>query len=200
MDSDTVIRAQNGDRDAFTSLAEAIGGRFHAAAFSILRDRSLAEDATQQALLTVWRKLPQLRDPERFQAWSYRLLVNECYAQSKVEKRWISGSSSPGPAIEAMAVDEYGTVVDRDQLERAFRRLSIDHRTSVVLHHYLGMTVGQVAHATDAPVETVRSRLRYALRAMRSAIEADSRTAASGTASGETTVFAAEIDTRGGRR
>ena len=68
MDSEVVVRAQDGDRGAFSSLAQAIGGRFHAAASSILRDRSLAEDATQRALPRIWRKLPQRRDPDRFEA------------------------------------------------------------------------------------------------------------------------------------
>ncbi len=173
MQSDVVIRAQNGDRTAFASLAEAVGGRFHSAAYSILRDRSLAEDATQQALVSIWRNLPQLRDPERFEAWSYRLLVNACYALSKTERRWLPRMLAP--AREPIADDGIEQVVDRDQLERAFRHLSVDQRTVIVLHHYLGLTVGQVADAVDAPVETVRSRLRYALRAMRAAIEADTR-------------------------
>lgn len=176
MQSDVVIRAQNGDRDAFASLAEAVGGRFHSAAYSILRDRSLAEDATQQALVNIWRNLPQLRDPARFEAWSYRLLVNACYALSKSERRWLPRMLRS--AREPVADDDIEHVVERDQLERAFRHLSVDQRTAIVLHHYLGLTVGEVADAVDAPVETVRSRLRYALRAMRAAIEADTRESA----------------------
>lgn len=75
MDTELVIRAQHGDEEAFTSLAVAVGDRLHAVAHRILRDTDLAEDATQQALLSIWRDLPQLRDPARFDAWSYRLLV-----------------------------------------------------------------------------------------------------------------------------
>ena len=70
------------------------------------------------------------------------------------------------------------SVVDRDQLERGFRRLSIDHRAVVVLHHYLDMTVDEVAQTLGVPVGTVRSRLHYAMRALRSALEADARPAA----------------------
>ena len=170
-----MVRAQNGDRGAFARLAECIGGRLHAAAHSILHDRSLVEDATQQALVDVWRNLPQLRDPERFEAWSYRLLVNACYAQAKAERRWMPGLKAPASAREPVALDDVGRIMDRDQLERAFRRLSVEQRTAVVLHHYLGLSIGQVAEAVDAPVETVRSRLRYSLRVMRAAIEADAR-------------------------
>ena len=63
MDTDLIGRAQRGDEEAFASLAVAAGDRLHAVAHRILRDIELAEDATQQALLTIWRDLPQLRDP-----------------------------------------------------------------------------------------------------------------------------------------
>ena len=85
MDTDLIGRAQHGDEEAFASLAVRVGDRLHAVAFRILRDTALAEDASQQALLTIWRDLPQLRDPARFDAWSYRLLVRACYTEGR---RW----------------------------------------------------------------------------------------------------------------
>src|SRR6186713_774765 len=88
MDTDLVTRAQHGDEEAFASLAVAIGDRLHAVAHRILRDLDLAEDATQQALLAIWRDLPQLRDPARFDAWSYRLLVRACYAEGRRNRQW----------------------------------------------------------------------------------------------------------------
>ena len=65
--------------------------------------------------------------------------------------------------------------LERDRLWRGFARLSVEHRAVVVLHHYLGQTQGQVADTLDIPVETVRSRLRHAMRGLRAAIEADER-------------------------
>src|SRR6202795_558907 len=88
MDTNLVRLAQNGDKGAFTSLAAAMADRFLAASNRMLRDLSLAEAATQQALLSVWRDLPQLRDPARFDAWSYRLLVRACYAEGRRTRRW----------------------------------------------------------------------------------------------------------------
>jgi DNA-directed RNA polymerase specialized sigma24 family protein len=136
MDIQLVQRAQRGDEEAFASLAVAAGDRLHAVAHRILRDTELAEDATQQALLSIWRDLPQLRDPARFDAWSYRLLVRACYAEGRRTRHW-----QPGLRVvsdnEPAAADTFGSVADRDQLERGFRRLSIDHRAVVVLHHYL---------------------------------------------------------------
>jgi RNA polymerase sigma-70 factor (ECF subfamily) len=174
MDFGLVTRAQHGDEAAFASLAVAAGNRLHAVAFRILRDTDLAEDATQQALLTVWRDLPQLRDPARFDAWSYRLLVRACYAEARRSRRPASNLHLL-PADEPMAVDGLDVVVDRDQLERGFRRLSIDHRAVVVLHHYLDMPLDQVADTLGVPAGTVRSRLHHAMRGLRAALDADAR-------------------------
>ena len=174
MDTDLVKLAQNGDKGAFTTLVAARADRFLAASHRILRDFSLAEDATQQALLTIWRDLPQLRDPARFDAWSYRLLVRACYAEASQTRRWTPNIRLL-PADEPMAGDELNAVVNRDQLDRGFRRLSIDHRTVVVLHHYLDLPLDQVAEALGIPVGTVASRLHYAMRALRAAIDADAR-------------------------
>ena len=174
MDTDLVIRAQHGDEEAFASLAVAAGDRLHAVAHRILRDIDLAEDATQQALLSIWRDLPQLRDPARFDAWSYRLLVRACYAEGRRSRQW-----TPNMRLldsdEPMQADGSSAVVDRDQLERGFRRLSIDHRAVVVLHHYLDMPLDQVAETLGVPAGTVRSRLHHAMRGLRAALDADAR-------------------------
>jgi RNA polymerase sigma-70 factor, ECF subfamily len=174
MDTELVVRAQQGDEGAFASLAVAAGDRLHAVAHRILRDIDLAEDATQQALLSIWRDLPQLRDPARFDAWSYRLLVRACYAESRRTRRWAPNLRLL-PADEPMAADGTSSVVDRDQLERGFRRLSIDHRAVVVLHHYLDLPLEEVAETLGVPIGTVRSRLHYAMRGLRAALDADAR-------------------------
>jgi RNA polymerase sigma-70 factor, ECF subfamily len=173
VDADLIGRAQRGDEEAFASLAVVAGDRLHAVAHRILRDTDLAEDATQQALLAIWRDLPQLRDPARFDAWSYRLLVRACYAEARRTRQW-----APNLHIlptDAPAGEDLSSVVDRDQLERGFRRLSIDHRAVVVLHHYLDLPLDEVADTLGVPVGTVRSRLHHAMRGLRAALEADAR-------------------------
>jgi RNA polymerase sigma-70 factor (ECF subfamily) len=177
MDTDLVTRAQSGDEGAFMSLAVAVGDRLHAVAHRILRDTDLAEDATQQALLAIWRDLPQLRDPARFEAWSYRLLVRACYAEGR-RSRAGSANLRLLESDEPMTRDALHTVHDRDQLERGFRRLSIDHRAVVVLHHYLDLSLSETADALGVPEGTVRSRLHYAMRGLRAALDADARPAA----------------------
>src|SRR5262245_43176056 len=168
MDIDLVVRAQHGDEEAFASLAVAVGDRLHAVSQRILRDTDLAEDATQQALLAIWRDLPQLRDPANFDAWSYRLLVRACYAEGRRTRQWAPNLRIL-PTDEADHEDATSSVHDRDQLERGFRRLSIDHRAVVVLHHYLDLPLETVADTLGVPIGTVRSRLFHAMRGLRAA-------------------------------
>jgi RNA polymerase sigma-70 factor (ECF subfamily) len=174
MDSDLVVRAQRGDKAAYALLASGIADRFLAVARRILRDLDLAEDATQQALLTIWQDLPQLRDPARFEAWSYRLLVRACYAEGRKHRRW-APNLRVLPLDEPVTDDDLSSVVDRDQLERGFRRLSLDHRSVVVLHHYLDLPLDRVAEVLGIPVGTAHSRLHHAMRALRAALDADLR-------------------------
>ncbi len=175
MDTNLVERAQQGDQEAFGLLAVPLGDRLFAVAQRILRDADLAGDATQQALVSIWRDLPQLRDPARFEAWSYRLLVRACHAERRHERRW-SPSLRVLPTADPMGADDgIQSVLDRDQLERAARRLSIDHRAVLVLHYYLDLPLAEIATLLGIPIGTVRSRLRYATRGMRAAFDADAR-------------------------
>ncbi len=177
MDTDLVIRAQNGDEEAFASLAVAHGDRLHAVAHRILRNIDIAEDATQQALLAIWRDLPQLRDPARFEAWSYRLLLRACYAEARRARQW-TPTLHLLPADEPTGSDAVHSVHDRDQLERGFRRLSVEHRAVVVLPHYLDLPLERVAEICGVPKGTVRSRLHHAMLGLRAALDADLRPAA----------------------
>ena len=176
MDTRLVIQAQEGDEEAFAALAESVIDRFHGTALNILRRTDLADDATQQALVRVWRDLPKLRDPSRFSAWSYRILLNACYSEARRFRRLMPEITFL-QSTDTSVTDGLGVVADRDQLERAFRRLSLDHRAVVVLHHYLGLTYAEVGATLDIPEGTVRSRLYRAMQALRSALDADTRPA-----------------------
>jgi RNA polymerase sigma-70 factor, ECF subfamily len=175
MDTDLVIQAQRGNREAFAALAASRADRYLAVARRILRDIDLAEDATQQALLSIWRDLPQLRDPAHFEAWSYRLLVRACYAEGRKARHW-SPNLRILPADEPIGSDGLSSVIDRDQLDRGFRRLSLDHRTVVVLRHYLDLPLDAIAEVLGISSGTVASRLHYAMRGLRAALDADART------------------------
>jgi len=169
-----VERAMQGDEDAFDALVERIGDTLHSVARRVLRDATLAEDATQRALLEAWRNLPRLRDPDRFEAWAYRLLVRACHAEARRERRH-KGNVRLLPGDEPIIADAGAMVARQDQIDRAFARLSVEHRTVVVLVHYLDMTPAEAAAAMGTRPGTARSRLHYALQTMRAAIEADAR-------------------------
>jgi len=174
MDRDLVVRAQQGDQRAFEMLATADYPRLFRVAHGVLGDRALAEDATQQALIDIWRKVRRLRDPARYSGWSYRLLVRVCYAEAKRQPRWTSNDDL-SIADEPRAGDAYRSIADRDQVERAFRDLSMDHRVVLTLRYLLGMTPDEVAEVLDLPRQTVYSRLRAATKSMRAVLDADAR-------------------------
>jgi len=174
MDQDLVVQAQQGDQRAFESLTAANHARLFRVAQGILRDPHLAEDATQQAFLDIWRHIRRLREPSKFEGWSYRLVVNACYDEAKRKPKWMPDSAIQ-PAAEPVASDAFASVADRDQLSRGFQHLSLDHRAILVLRYLLDMTLEQVAEALDVPEGTVHSRLKRAMDALRAGLEADAR-------------------------
>lgn len=179
MHRNLVERAAKGDQEAYAALAGLSADRLFAVAHRILRDWHLAEDALQQTLITIWNELPRLRDPDRFEAWTYRLIARESVAAARREGRG-------GPVVRlladeadaSVAPEQYQAVADRDQLERGFRRLRPEERAVLVLHHYVGLSVAEIADVLDIPIGTAGSRLHYALRALRAALDADERSTA----------------------
>lgn len=179
MDRALVERAQLGDRDAYEALARASARRLYLTAHRIVRDPDRADDAVQQALVAMWRELPSLRDPDRFEAWTYRLVVRFCLTDVRRARRTGVREIRIDEALPARS-DAFADSDLRDQLDRALRDLSPDHRTVVVLHHYDGLPLGEIAEILDVPYGTVGSRLHHATRALRAAILAGERTVAEG--------------------
>lgn len=173
MTSELVRRAQRGDHEAFSALATAAYHRLYAVAHRVLRDGYAAEDAVQDALIRAWRDLRGLREPAKFDAWLQRLLVNACRDHvRRVGRRRELG----GIAVDAGVAgpDDLRGVADRDELERGFLRLSVEHRAVLVLTYYVGLPAAEVATVLGIPVGTVYSRLHYAAAAMRDALAAPS--------------------------
>ena len=171
MDRDLVERARRGDQEAFAELVHQISDTLFGVARRILRDPGLAEDVLQNALVTIWRKLPGLREPESFEGWAFRILVRACYADAPRNRRWAQ-TIRELPADRADLADDFRTIHDRDELERAFRGLPLDQRAVFVLHHHVGLSLVEVAGVLGIPDGTARSRLFYATRALRSAFDA----------------------------
>ena len=170
-----VDRAKQGDGEAFDALARTAGDKCMAIAVRILRDADLAEDAVQAALITAWRELRSLRDPEAFEPWLHRILTHACYAEARRRRRWTTAIRVL-PIQATSGPDETLSVQDRDQLERAFRRLTLEQRAVLVFHHYLGLPMSEVADRLDIPIGTAKSRVHFATAALRASLEADDRT------------------------
>ena len=136
----------------------------------ILGDRADAEDATHDAALTAWRHLGELRDPAKFQAWFGRIVVNACRDRLRARRRRpVHVELDP----ELPSPDANDGLARRDALAVAIRSLSADHREVVVLRFYADLTVEQVAARTGVGAGTVKSRLHYALRHLRAAVDAE---------------------------
>ena len=138
VDRDLVEQARRGDREAFTVLVHQVSDSLFAVAQRILRDSSLAEDALQYALVLAWRRIPHLREPERFEAWIHRILVHACYDESQRARQWtanvrvrpVDGPSLDGEVFEearlvgeerqmALGPDRIGGEVDATDVRRA---------------------------------------------------------------------------------
>jgi RNA polymerase sigma factor (sigma-70 family) len=142
---------------------------------AILGEDGEAEDAVQDACLAAWQRASSLRDPERFGAWFGRILVNGCRDRLRRRQR----QQVRAIALQAQWQGEAGGLdpalrlggSDRD-LDAAFDRLDPDHRIVLVLRFWQDLSLDEIADRLGVPQGTVKSRLHYALRALRTDLEA----------------------------
>ena len=178
-DADLIQRAQQGDEAAFDALIRPRLERLLRLAISITANESDGRDVVQEACLQVWRKLPGLRDPDRFDAWLSRIVVNGCRSHLRGRRRLAVREIS----IDAPAVGEPSssgaTPGDQqsraDAIRRAFARLDPDKRSILILHHVEGQSVAEIAGALQIPSGTVMWRLHAARRALERALEVEER-------------------------
>lgn len=158
--------------DTFGQLTDRqLDASFRLAAL-ILGDRSEAEDAVHDALVSAWRNWASLRDPGRFDAWFGRIVTNVC--RDRTRRRRLSPIVIADLA-DRPAPDELDRVPERDALRRALRQLEVDHRIVIVLRYFEDLTVDEIADRLGERPGTVKSRLHYALRSLRAACDAAER-------------------------
>ena len=166
-----VERAIGGDYDAFSNLVRASVSRQYAIATLILRDGDRAQDAVQEALVSAWKGMRALRDPDAWDAWLHRLTVRACYQAARRDRRRDMVELHVTPDQEpAGALDTTEIHAERDRLERLLGRLPIDQRVVIVLHFYVGLPLTEVADALGIPPGTAKSRLNRGLVALRTSI------------------------------
>lgn len=151
---------------AFDDVLGALVGRGYALAFTMLNDRSAAEDAVQEASIKAWRKLPTLRDRSAVEPWFLSIVANQC--RSVRRSRWWSVLKFPELRQESPAPDQSASSLD---LDRALDHLSAEERLPLLLHFYLGLTFDQVGSVVGISMTAARSRIYRALDRLRSDLQ-----------------------------
>jgi len=164
-ESALIRRCQAGDKDAFRSLVENYKKVLFGTAYLMTRDRGLAEDAVQEALVKIWTHLPSLHLRSSLKAWIVRILVNELNQQRR-KKRLPTVSLEYAPDI-ADDCDGVETAMIRDEehrfLRRALETLPSEQREAVILRYFSDLTVPEVAKVMGRREGTIKSRLSRAL-------------------------------------
>jgi RNA polymerase sigma-70 factor (ECF subfamily) len=172
--SERAIGGANAERAAaFSGLAERHLADSYRLATLILGDRTDAEDATHDAFVTAWKHWGSLRDPDRFEAWFGKILVNVCRDRLRRSRRHevrdvadISEELLAAPADGDPAV----AAADHDAVGRGLARLEPDQRIVLVLRYYRDLPVDEISARMGIPAGTVKSRLHYALRDLGAAL------------------------------
>jgi RNA polymerase sigma factor (sigma-70 family) len=167
--AELVAAARGGDRDAFARLVEPELAMALGAARILSRSSSDAADALQDALLSAWRGLGGLRDPDAFPAWFRRHVVR---AAIRIGKRPHSAELDDSIGFEP---DDLHRTIERRQLGRAFDRLDHKDRLLLTLHHFWGLPIAETAGHLGIPTGTVKSRVHHAMARLRAAYDAEER-------------------------
>jgi RNA polymerase sigma-70 factor, ECF subfamily len=179
-DAAIIERARAGDASAFELLLEPRFWRLSRLALSITANETDARDALQDACLRAWRKLPGLRDPSRFDAWLWRIVVNSCRSLVRDHRRInvheIAIQADPGDERPVAVVPGPGeTVSDTLLIRSAFAGLDADKRAILILHHVEERPISEIAGVLRIPEGTAKWRLYAARRALERALEAERR-------------------------
>src|SRR6476660_912756 len=157
--------AASARRVAFQRLTDQRLARAYRLATLVLRDATEAEDAVPDAAVLAWTRFDELRDRDRF-------VVNAC----RQRRRGPQVRTLPMPAShEIPQPDGASDRAEREALRRALDRLTPEHRAVVVLRHLEGHSISEIALRTGEREGTIKSRLHYALQALRAAYDAAER-------------------------
>lgn len=171
LEEDLIAAARDGG-SPLERLIIAVWPEAYRIAFVILRDRGLAEDTAQEACASIARSLPALERPERFAAWSYRIITNRAMSLARRRPRTSELESVRNKAI----VSDNSEIID---LYVALSKLPLAQRASVVLHYYAGLNSREIAEATMLPASTIRFHLMLARRALQKMLDSPAAPATS---------------------
>ena len=170
------LRVVSPGADAFRRLVERQLDASYRLAAVILGDRVEAEDAVHDAAVAAWRGFAALRDPDRFDAWFRRILVNGCRdrLRARARRRVVDVGRELADAEHPRVADVAEAAAVRDALARAIDSLAPEEQVLVALRFHADLTVPAIAEALAIPEGTVKSRLHHAMGRLRTALaEAD---------------------------
>lgn len=170
-DASLIRRIRAGDQSAMAALYDARGSQAFGLAYNILGDRVSAEDAVQEAFLTVWRNASRL-DERRGRVSSLLMTVVHHRSVDLLRKRRTQHARWDGDVLErdsgdTPVIEQVSDAMSRDAVRRAVATLPDDQRRTVQLAYFDGLTHVEIAQAMGVPAGTVKSRLRLALERMR---------------------------------
>ena len=177
--TDTPSDGLDGDPDAvirqlYSHYAKALHGYVE----PFCPDRASADDIVQETFIRAWRHLPQLSADDRpIRPWLFRVARNLLIDANRAARA--RPTTVPGSAGEVGTDSGLEKILDRQLVSAALQHLSPAHQTVLVETFYRGGTMATVARELGIPHGTARSRLHYALDAMREQLEEHDATAAS---------------------
>jgi RNA polymerase sigma-70 factor (ECF subfamily) len=169
-DSELVAAVVRGDLDAFASLVNRYRDTYTRFAVRMLGERGDAEDVLQSAWMRAWRNIANCRDPKRFGAWMYQIVVNECRThlsrRTRRDRRFANSEE-----LDRLTAKSDGDVLIRDEIERALDELPDDQREAFVLKHVEQMEYEEMAEVTGAGVSALKMRVKRATGRLRDLLE-----------------------------
>jgi RNA polymerase sigma-70 factor, ECF subfamily len=172
MDRSLIERARAGDRDSFEALVRMKVDAVYRTSLGILGNPADAQDATQEAFVSLWRSFRSLRDAERFDAWFGRIVTNACRMALR-RRRGVREIAMPTGLGEREPALDGGSdlAIAADRFDRAFDSLPVDQRALLTAHHLDGRSIESLAEELGVPAGTAKSRLFAARRALERALE-----------------------------
>ena len=170
--ADEVARAAAGDRDAFRALVERYQNMVFAVAFSVLGDRTEAEDAAQESFLRLYCRLDRFRGEAAFGTWLFRLAVNASVDQARRRRR--GPAPDPASALPQLVAGAEVTAERHERLVavlRALAELPLAGRGPLVLREVYGYEYAEIAALLGKPVGTVKAAVHRGRVALRAALE-----------------------------
>ncbi|MEC9331886.1 MAG: sigma-70 family RNA polymerase sigma factor [Verrucomicrobiota bacterium] len=174
-----VNHAKSGDTQSFEELVSRYRDRVYARAFSIMRNEDLAIDLSQNAWIKAWQRLEQFHGDASFVTWLNRIITNLCLDELRRQKRLKTDSieeiqEDTGPVENRMEIQDFDPIAKlnkqelRERIDDAMDKLSVNHRTVLLLYEYEQLEYKQIADQMDTTIGTVMSRLFYARKKMAS--------------------------------